>query len=85
MDRTVESLIHWWLTIKKETNKFCAKLTQVEGLNQNGMIEQDKVYPSTSFNLLHLLFYLKFGPNLLIIICLVIFYKFDKAKIIYQL
>ncbi|KAG6648247.1 hypothetical protein CIPAW_07G134100 [Carya illinoinensis] len=28
--------------IQKATNKFCAKLAQVEGLNQSGMTEQDK-------------------------------------------
>ncbi|KAG6668618.1 uncharacterized protein LOC122276943 [Carya illinoinensis] len=41
-DRTIKSLIHRWSVIQKATNKFCVKLAQVEGLNQSGMIEQDK-------------------------------------------
>ncbi|KAG2700665.1 hypothetical protein I3760_06G008900 [Carya illinoinensis] len=41
-ERTIKSLIHRWSVIQKATNKFCAKLTQVEGLNQSGMTEQDK-------------------------------------------
>ncbi|KAG6660183.1 hypothetical protein CIPAW_03G088100 [Carya illinoinensis] len=41
-ERTIKSLIHQWLVIQKATNKFCAKLAQVEGLNQSGMTEQDK-------------------------------------------
>lgn len=43
MDRTVGSLIHWWSVVQKATYKFCAKLTQVEGLNQSDMTKQDKV------------------------------------------
>ncbi|KAG6667069.1 hypothetical protein CIPAW_01G075100 [Carya illinoinensis] len=39
---TIKSLIHRWSVIQNATNKFCAKLTQVEGLNQSGMTEQDK-------------------------------------------
>ncbi|KAG6633329.1 hypothetical protein CIPAW_12G041600 [Carya illinoinensis] len=39
---TIKSLIHRWSVIQKATNKFCAKLAQVEGLNQSGMTEQDK-------------------------------------------
>ncbi|KAG6632832.1 hypothetical protein CIPAW_12G006100 [Carya illinoinensis] len=38
-DWTIKSLIHWWSVIQKATNKFCTKLTQVEGLNQSGMID----------------------------------------------
>ncbi|KAG6647879.1 hypothetical protein CIPAW_07G108700 [Carya illinoinensis] len=41
-ERTIKSLIHQWSVIQKATNKFCAKLAQVEGLNQSGMTEQDK-------------------------------------------
>ncbi|KAG6628713.1 hypothetical protein CIPAW_14G032000 [Carya illinoinensis] len=41
-ERTIKSLIHRWSVIQKATNKFCAKLAQVEGLNQSGMTEQDK-------------------------------------------
>ncbi|KAF5473441.1 hypothetical protein F2P56_010052 [Juglans regia] len=41
-ERSVGSLIHRWSAIQKATNKFCAKLAQVEGLNQSGMTEQDK-------------------------------------------
>ncbi|KAG2724941.1 hypothetical protein I3760_01G042400 [Carya illinoinensis] len=41
-ERTIKSLIHRWSFIQKATNKFCAKLAQVEGLNQSGMTEQDK-------------------------------------------
>ncbi|XP_041028067.1 glutathione S-transferase T3-like [Juglans microcarpa x Juglans regia] len=41
-DRTIKSLIHRWSVIQKAINKFCAKLAQVEGLNQSGMTEQDK-------------------------------------------
>ncbi|KAG2711526.1 hypothetical protein I3760_04G081000 [Carya illinoinensis] len=40
-ERTIKSLIHRWSVIQKATNKFCAKLAQVEGLNQSGMTEQD--------------------------------------------
>ncbi|KAF5459068.1 hypothetical protein F2P56_023056 [Juglans regia] len=42
-ERSVGSLIHRWSAIQKATNKFCAKLTQVEGLNQSSMTKQDKV------------------------------------------
>ncbi|KAI3818754.1 hypothetical protein L1987_12571 [Smallanthus sonchifolius] len=42
-ERTMKSLIHRWSLIQKATNKFCAKLAQVEELNQSGMTEQDKV------------------------------------------
>ncbi|XP_042960304.1 uncharacterized protein LOC122295365 [Carya illinoinensis] len=41
-ERTIKSLIHRWSVIQKVTNKFCAKLAQVEGLNQSGMTEADK-------------------------------------------
>ncbi|KAG2727687.1 hypothetical protein I3760_01G169600 [Carya illinoinensis] len=41
-ERTIKSLIHRWSVIQKATNKFCAKLAQVEGLNQSGMTDQDK-------------------------------------------
>ncbi|KAG6668083.1 hypothetical protein CIPAW_01G146900 [Carya illinoinensis] len=41
-ERTIKSLIHQWSVIQKATNKFCAKLAQVEGLNQSGMTDQDK-------------------------------------------
>ncbi|KAG6634282.1 hypothetical protein CIPAW_12G107800 [Carya illinoinensis] len=41
-EQTIKSLIHRWSVIQKATNKFCAKLAQVEGLNQSGMTEQDK-------------------------------------------
>ncbi|KAG2663149.1 hypothetical protein I3760_16G014100 [Carya illinoinensis] len=44
-ERTIKSLIHRWSVIQKATNKFCAKLAQVEGLNQSGMTEQDKDQP----------------------------------------
>ncbi|KAG6624715.1 hypothetical protein CIPAW_16G047100 [Carya illinoinensis] len=40
--QTIKSLIHPWSVIQKATNKFCAKLAQVEGLNQSGMTDQDK-------------------------------------------
>ncbi|KAG2670245.1 hypothetical protein I3760_14G076600 [Carya illinoinensis] len=46
-DRTIKSLIHRWSVIQKATNKFCAKLAQVEGLNQSGMTEQDKIWRAT--------------------------------------
>ncbi|KAG2726387.1 hypothetical protein I3760_01G109900 [Carya illinoinensis] len=39
---TIKFLIHRWSVIQKATNKFCAKLAQVEGLNQSSMTEQDK-------------------------------------------
>ncbi|KAG6633294.1 hypothetical protein CIPAW_12G038500 [Carya illinoinensis] len=42
---TIKSLIHRWSVIQKATNKFCAKLAPVEGLNQSGMTEQDKNQP----------------------------------------
>ncbi|KAG2668160.1 hypothetical protein I3760_15G147400 [Carya illinoinensis] len=41
-EQTIKSLIHRWSVIQKATNKFCAKLAQVEGLNQSGMTDQDK-------------------------------------------
>ncbi|KAG2721677.1 hypothetical protein I3760_02G092400 [Carya illinoinensis] len=41
-ERTIKSLIHRWSVIQKATNKFCAKLAQIEGLNQSGMTDQDK-------------------------------------------
>ncbi|KAG6662167.1 hypothetical protein CIPAW_03G224700 [Carya illinoinensis] len=37
LDRTIKSLIHQWSVIQKATNKFCAKLAQIDGLNQSGM------------------------------------------------
>ncbi|KAI3754837.1 hypothetical protein L1987_54628 [Smallanthus sonchifolius] len=46
----MKSLIHRWSFIQKATNKFFAKLAQVEGLNQSGMTDHDKAnrgnYPS---------------------------------------
>ncbi|KAG6636896.1 hypothetical protein CIPAW_11G142700 [Carya illinoinensis] len=42
-ERTIKSLIHRWSVIQKATNKFCVKLAQVEGLNQSGMTDQDKL------------------------------------------
>ncbi|KAK9056336.1 hypothetical protein SSX86_027426 [Deinandra increscens subsp. villosa] len=42
-DRTIKSLIQRWSFIQKATNKFCAKVAQVEGLNQSGMTEHDKL------------------------------------------
>ncbi|KAK9050395.1 hypothetical protein SSX86_030635 [Deinandra increscens subsp. villosa] len=42
-ERTINSLIHRWSCIQRATNKFCAKLAQVERLNQSGMTEQDKL------------------------------------------
>ncbi|KAG2717485.1 hypothetical protein I3760_03G177600, partial [Carya illinoinensis] len=41
-ERIIKYLIHRWLVIQKATKKFCAKLAQVEGLNQSGMTDQDK-------------------------------------------
>ncbi|KAK9080096.1 hypothetical protein SSX86_001771 [Deinandra increscens subsp. villosa] len=42
-ERTIKSLIHRWSCIHRATNKFCAKLAQVESLNQSGITEQDKL------------------------------------------
>ncbi|KAG2729069.1 hypothetical protein I3760_01G233400 [Carya illinoinensis] len=48
-ERTIKSLIHRWSVIQKATNKFCAKLAQVEGLNQSSMTDQDKIeFPNPS-------------------------------------
>ncbi|KAG6628716.1 hypothetical protein CIPAW_14G032300 [Carya illinoinensis] len=41
-EQIIKSLIHRWSAIQKATNKFCAKLAQVERLNQSDMTKQDK-------------------------------------------
>ena len=65
-----------WSTIQQCTNKFCGYLSQIESMNQSGMIEETKVhYKEICVNLLIFSNYSK----LLIIIYLLIF-QLDKAR-----
>ncbi|KAF5480244.1 hypothetical protein F2P56_001007 [Juglans regia] len=43
VNRSVVSLMNWWSSIQKCTNKFCAFLAQVESLHPSGATEQDKI------------------------------------------
>ena len=42
-NRTRDSLNSWWLTIQRETNKFCGYFAQIENRNESGKIEHDKL------------------------------------------
>ena len=43
-NRSKDFLNSWWLTIQKETNKFCGYLAQIENRNESGKTEHDKVF-----------------------------------------
>lgn len=42
-ERGYNSLMNRWSIIQQLTNKFCEILTQIEGLHQSGITEQDKI------------------------------------------